>query len=203
MTPRVSHQHDILRRQSHCLQQLDAGDRGGAGAVDHHFRPVEPAAGQMEGVDQASCGDNCCAVLIVVEHRDIEELTQPLFDDEAFRCLDVFEVDAAEGRVQETHAVDELVDVAGIDLEINRVDVGKALEQCAFALHDRLGERAEIAEPQDRGAVRDHRDKIALRGVIEGGAGLTFDMQTWERHTGRIGQREIALCCQGLGRRDR
>jgi len=83
------------------------------------------------------------AAAIVMKHRDIEQLTQPLFDDEAFGRLDVLEVDAAESRVQEAHAINELVDVAGVDFEIDRVDIGKALEQRAFALHHRLGyERA-------------------------------------------------------------
>src|SRR5205823_4754662 len=94
--------------------------------------------------------------------------------------------------------------IAGIDLEIDRVDIGKALEQRAFALHDGLcRERAEIAETQNRGAVRDHRDEIALGSVIEGGAGLALDVQARERYTGRIGERQISLRSQGFGRRDR
>ena len=176
MTPLVSHSTTLLRRQAHRLQQLDAGDRGGAGAVDHHLDRVELAAGQVQRVDQTGRGDDRRAVLIIVKHRNVEQLAQPLFDDEALRRLDVLEIDAAKGRVQKAHAIDELVDIAGVDLEIDRVDVGKALEQRAFALHDRLGgERAEIAEPQDRRAVRDHRDEIALRGVVEGGARLALD----------------------------
>jgi hypothetical protein len=36
--------------------------------------------------------------------------------------------------MQKTHAVDELVDIAGVDLEIDRVDVRKALEECRLPL---------------------------------------------------------------------
>ena len=136
----------------------------------------------MQRVDQPGRGDDRGAVLIVVEHRDVEQLAQPLLDDEALRRLDVFEIDAAEGRVQIAHAVDELVDVAGVDLEIDRIDVGKALEQRRLALHDRLRrERAEIAEAEHRGAVRDHRDEIALRGVVEGGARIALRCAGRER----------------------
>ena len=153
---------------------------------------MELAAGEVKRVDQTGRGNDCRAVLVVVEHWNVEELAQPLFDDEAFRRLDVLQIDPAEGRVQKAHAIDELVDVAGVDLEIDRVDIGKAFEQRAFALHDGLGsQRAEIPEPQDRGAVRDHRDEMAL------------DVQARERHTRRIGERQIPLRRQWLGRRDR
>ena len=121
-------QHDVVRRQAHSLQQIDAGDRGRARTVDDHLHPVERATGQVEGIDQAGRSDYRGAVLVVVKYRDLQQLAQPLFDDEALGCLDVLEVDAAEGRVQEPHAIDELVDIAGVDLEIDRVDVCEALE---------------------------------------------------------------------------
>ena len=87
-----------------------------------------------------------------------------LLDDEAVRRLDVLEIDAAEGGPEIAHAVDELVDVLGVDLEVDGIDVGEALEQHRLAFHHRLGgERAEIAEAEDGGAVGDHRDQIAAR----------------------------------------
>ena len=82
--------------QAHRLQELDAGDRGGAGAVHHHLDVVEIAAGQVQRVDQPGGGDDRGAVLVVVEDRDVEQLAQALLDDEAFRRLDVLEIDAAE-----------------------------------------------------------------------------------------------------------
>jgi hypothetical protein len=45
-------------------------------------------------------------------------------------------------------AVDELVDVAGVDLEVDRVDVGEALEEDGLALHHGLGgERPRSPRP--------------------------------------------------------
>src|SRR4029077_2948529 len=114
------------------------------------------------------------------------------------------EIDAAKGRMKKTHAIDELVDIAGVDLEIDRIDIGKALEEGALALHDGLRrERPEIAEAQDRRTIRDHGDKIALRGVIEDRTRLAVDAEAGKGHTGRIGERQIALCGQRLGWRDR
>ena len=131
------------------------------------FASWQRAAGDVERVDQAGGGDDRGAVLVVVEHRDVHQLAQALLDDEAAGRLDVLEVDAAEGRPEQAHAVDEVVDVLGVDLEVDRVDVGEALEQDRLAFHHRLGaERAEIAEAEHRGAVRDHRDEVALGGVV-------------------------------------
>ena len=43
------------------------------------------------------------------------------------------------------------------------------LEQHAFAFHHRFaGERADVAQPQHRGAVGDHRDQVAARGHLAG-----------------------------------
>ena len=94
------------------------------------------------------------AVLVVVEHRNVHQRLEALFDDEALGRGDVFEVDAAEGRAEVAHAVDELVGVLGVDFEVGGVDVGEALEQHRLAFHHRLRrERAEVAEAENRGAV--------------------------------------------------
>ncbi len=69
---------------------------GRAGAVHHQLGVAQFAAGQMAGIDQPRRRDDGGAVLVVVEHRDVHQLAQPLLDHEAFRRLDVFQVDAAE-----------------------------------------------------------------------------------------------------------
>ena len=74
------------------------------------------------------------------------------------------------------HAVDELVGILGVDLEVDGIDVGEALEQHRLAFHHRLGgQRAEIAEAEDRGAVGDDRDHVAARRVVEGAARILGD----------------------------
>src|SRR5205085_8831188 len=135
---------DVVGSKADRLQQLEAGDAGGAGAVAHELGRLDVAPGEVERIDQAGGGDDGGAVLVVVEHRDIEQLAQPLLDDEAFRRLDVLEVDAAEAGGEIAHAIDEGVDVGGVDLDVDGVDVGEALEQHCLAFHHRLGgERAE------------------------------------------------------------
>jgi hypothetical protein len=95
-----------------------------------------------------------------------------LLDDEALGRLDVLEVDAAEGRGHEADGLDEGVGVLGVELDVDRVHVGEALEEDRLALHHRLrGQRAEVAEAEDRGAVRDDGDEVALGRVVVGGSG--------------------------------
>ena len=52
---------------------------------------------------------------------------------------------------------------AGVDFQIDGIDIGEALEQDRLALHHRLGgQRAEIAETENGGAVGNDGDQIAL-----------------------------------------
>ena len=77
-------------------------------------------------------------MLVVVEDGNIKQLAQLLLDDEAFRRLDVLEIDAAPALAEQLHAIDDLVGILGGDFEIDRVDVGETLEQDGLALHHRL-----------------------------------------------------------------
>ncbi len=184
--------HDVLRPHAHRLQQLDACDARGTGAVHHQLSVAQFAAGQVAGVDQSRGGDDGSAMLVVVEHRDVHQLAQPLLDHEALRCLDVLQVDATESD-QEADGVHHVIDVLGADLEIDAVNVGETLEQRDLAFHHRLRRhRAEIAQAQHRGAVRHHRDHVALGGVIVGERRIALDVQAGLRDARRIGKRQIA-----------
>ena len=119
--------------------------------------------------------DDGGAVLVVVEDRDLHALAQLALDVEALRRLDVFEVDAAERRLERGDDVDQLVRVGLVDLDVEHVDAGELLEQHALAFHHRLRrQRADIAQAQHRGAVGDHADQVAARGVA-GGVGRVVD----------------------------
>ena len=158
------------------------------------------AAGQFERIDQAGGGDDGGAVLVVMKHRNVEQLAQLLLDDEAFRRLDVLEIDAAPALAEEFHAIDEFVRVFGRHFEIDGIDIGEALEQDRFAFHHRLGrQRAAIAEAENGGAVGDHRDEIALGGVVVGSALVLGDGEHRNSDAGRISEREVALRRHRLG----
>ena len=195
----VAHDH-IVVRHAHRLDQLGAGDRRGAGAVHHHLDVPDVAAGQIAGVDQPGGADDRGAVLVVVHDRDVHPLAQRLLDDEAFRRGDILEVDAAEARLHQRDRLDELVGILGVELDVDRIDVGEALEQHRLALHHRLGgQRAEIAEAEDRGAVGDHRDQIALGGIVIGRGRILGDRAHRHGDARRISEAEVALRRHRLG----
>ena len=139
-------------------------------------------------------------MLVVMEHRDVHPLFQCLLDDEAVGGGDVLEVDAAEARLEQSDRVDEFLGIFGRDFDVDRIDVGEALEQHRFAFHHRLGrERAQIAHAEDRGAVGDDRDEVALGGQLIGAAGVVGDRLHRHRDAGRIGETEVALRRHRLG----
>ena len=102
-------------------------------------------------------------------HGDVEHLAQALLDLEAVRRGDVLEVDAAEGRGDARHGLDEILRVVAVHLDVEHIDIGKLLEQHRLAFHHRLGrQRAGVAQAQHRSAIADDRHQIALGGVLEG-----------------------------------
>ena len=194
---------DMVVAHAHRLDELGAGDRRRAGAVHDDADVLQIAAGEVAGVDQAGGGDDRGAVLVVVEDRDVHPLLQRLLDDEAGGGGDVFQVDPAEARLEQSDRVDEGVDVFGRDFEVDRIDVGEALEQHRFAFHHRLrGKRAEIAEAEDGGAVRDDGHEITLGGIIVSLVGILGDRPHRHRDSGRISEAQIALRRHRLGRDD-
>ena len=92
----------------------------------------------------------------------------------------------------------------GVQLDVEDVDIGEALEEDRLAFHHRLsGQRADIAEPEHRGAVRHHADQIALGRVFVGEAGVALDLQARNGNARSVGEAEIPLGAARLGGRHR
>ena len=184
--------------------QLEAGDAGGAGAVDDELAVLRDRGPvSSSGVDQAGGGDDRRAVLVVVEDGDVEQLLQPLLDDEAVGRPDILEIDAAERGAEVAHRIDELLGVLGVDQQVDGIDVGEALEQRGLAFHHRLcRQRAEIAEAEDGRAVGDDGDEVAFARVVVGRRRILRDRVHGHGDARRIGERQVALGRQRLGRRD-
>ena len=90
-----------------------------------------------------------------------------------------------------------------VQLDVEDVDVGEAFEQDALAFHDGLaGQRADVAESEDGGAVGDDRDQVALGGVLESVLWVLLDFEAGHGHAGRVGEAEISLGAARLGRDD-
>ena len=190
---------DVLALGAERDQQIEAGDRRCARAGTDDLHVGQLLAVQQQRVGDGGADDDGGAMLVVVEHRDLHALLQALLDLEAFRALDVLEIDAAEGRLQRRHRLDHAIDGVGGDLDVEHIDAGEFLEQDRLAFHHGLGgERADIAEPQHGGAVGDDRDQIGARGERSGFGGIADDLGAGRRDARRIGQREVALVGERL-----
>ena len=147
---------DVLQAHAQADVVGGAGNGGGAGAVEDDLDFGDILAADFERVEQARAADDRGAVLIVVEDRDLHRLDQRFLDVEALRRLDVFQIDAAEGGLENLAGADDFIGVLGVELDIEDVDIGEALEQDGLAFHYRLaGEGADVAESEHRGAVAD------------------------------------------------
>src|SRR5262249_16359850 len=101
------------------VEELEARYPGRARAIADQLGGRDLAAGQVERIEQAGGSDDGGPVLIIVEDRDVHEFAQTLLDHETFRCLDVFEVDAAPAFAAELYAMEDVGGVVGGKLEID------------------------------------------------------------------------------------
>ena len=134
-----------------------------------------------------------------MEDRNLHPFAQLAFHFEAFRRLDVFQIDAAKSGFQAGDDVHQLVRVGFIDFDVEHIDTGKFLEQHRLAFHYRLGgQRADIAQAQHGGAVGDDAHQIGTGGKAAGIERVGDDFFAGSSHTRGVGQRQIALGHQRL-----
>ena len=167
-TPLMSVSVTFSTRQPHRDQQIDAGQRRRAGAGGHQLaprasalpcssRPLRTAAATMMAVPCWSSWNTG----MLIRARSAASMAKHSGALMSSRLI------AAEGRLQRGDDVAEPVRVGGVDLDVEHVDAGEFLEQDGLALHHRLaGQRADIAQAEHRGAVGDHPDQVAARGVV-------------------------------------
>jgi hypothetical protein len=183
---------DVLAFRAERDEQIEAGERGRTRARGDDLCLLDRLSGQFQTVQDRGGDDDRGAVLVVVEDGDVHLLAQLGLDLEALRRLDVFQVDAAEGRLQRGDDRNHRIDGRRVDLDVEDVDAGELLEQDGLAFHHRLGgERADIAEAEDGGAVGDDGDEIAPRCVERGGL---RDLRQWR---GRARRRPANRPAQG------
>ena len=167
-------------------------DTCGADAGRHDRDLLDALADDAERVEEGGEDDDRGAMLVVVEHRDVELGPQSPLDLEAPRGGDVLEVDAAEPGGDRLHDRDDLVRVLGVEAERPRVDAAELLEQERLALHHRhrrLG--ADVAEAQHGGAVGDDGDGVLLARQVPGELPIGGDCLADARDAGRVRHREV------------
>ena len=191
---------DVLAIGAERDQEVEAGEGGGTGARGNDFDFLKLLACQFQTVDDGGGYDDGGAMLVVMEHRDVHHGAQAAFHLEAFRRLDVFQIDAAEGRLERRDGGDHILDAGRIDFDVENVDASEFLEEDGLAFHHRLGgQRADIAETENRRAVGNNGHEVAARCVIDCGIGIVANLKAGCGHTRRIGQRQVALVAERLG----
>ena len=193
-------ENDVLALYSQPNIVLGTGDAGGPGTVEHHAHVANIFAHNFQSVQQSGAGDDRGSVLIVVENGNLHSLTERLLDLEAVGSLDVFEIDAAERRLEQLAELDDLFGIVAVDFDVEHVNVGKAFEQDSFALHHRLtGKSPDVTQPEHGTSIAEHRDQIAPASVFVGVLRILLNFQTRLGHARRVRQTQIALRATGLG----
>ena len=183
--------------------ELGAGDGRRSGPGHDHDEVFGLLAGDFQRVDEARAGNDGRAVLVVVEHRDVHFLLEHLFDVEALGGLDVLKVDAAEGGLKGLHHFDDLVGIGEGEVDVIGVHVRERLEEHALAFHDRLArEGADVAEPEDGGAVGNDGHEVAAPGVGIGEGRIVGDGEAGVGDAGGIGHRQVFLGEAGFDGKD-
>ena len=132
--------------QTQRYQQVHTGDCCGTRARNHHPHVGDVFLHHAQAVEDGGSADNCRAVLIVVEYRNIHPLAQFLFNIETFWRFNVFEVDSAEGRFERSDNFNKFVRVEFINFNVKYINPGEFLKQNALAFHHRFAcQRANVA----------------------------------------------------------
>ncbi len=77
----------------------------------------------LQRVDDARKNDDGGAVLVVMEHRNIQRFFQPFFNFKAAGGADVFQIDAAEAGSDPGDGLDDFLRILGVQADRNGVDV--------------------------------------------------------------------------------
>ena len=149
-------------------------------------------AHHTQGVDEGSSDHDGGAVLVIVEHGDVQLPLQGLLDLEALGALDILQIDAAKGGRNGLAGSNDAGSVVGVDADGEGIHAAELLEQHRLALHDRqTGLRADIAQTQHGSAVGDNSHHVALEGVLICIVGVFLDLAAGLGHTGGVGGGQV------------
>ena len=184
------HCNDVLCACGH--EHLDDGSTGSTGTVQHDVHILHLLAHHTQGVDEGSGDNDSGAVLVIVEHRDVQLPLQGFLDFKALGALDVLQIDAAKGGRNGLAGSNDAGSVVGVDADGEGIHAAELLEQHGLALHDRqTGFRADIAQTQHGGAVGDNGYHVALEGVLIYIVRVFLDLAAGLGHTGGVGGGQV------------
>ncbi len=112
----------------HGFDELDTGDPCGSGTVKYDFTVLNFFTRNLQSIDQPGCADHRGAVLVIMKNRYIHDFFELLLNYKALRRFNILKIDTAKCRPHQLNCVDNFVGVFGIQLDIDRVYIGKAFE---------------------------------------------------------------------------
>ena len=202
----IAARHDLFERCPFGAHQFDARDGFGIAIGPEHLadsisaqQPHDagacgPQADLADGADSQTasealgCGHqrrqrhDRRAVLVVVQHRFIQQRPQPFFDLEAFGRREVLQLDGAEGLLDGHDGRDHTGRVTRLQQNGHAADIHQLREQRGLAFHDRQARQcADITQAQHRGAVGDDGHGIVDRGVVMDFVRIGLDGQAHPR----------------------
>ena len=165
-----------------------------SGAGGHDFHVFDLLADKLERIEKTGQRDHGCAVLVIVEHRNIAALFELLFNLKASGCGDILQVHAAERACQHCDSIDNIVNIFAAHAKRDCVHAAECLEEHALALHDRhTGFRTDIAEAENRRAVGHDSHCVPAAGQFIALVDVLLDLQAGLGNAGRVRQRQRFL----------
>ena len=150
-----------------------------------------------QGVQQSCEDDSRRAVLVVVEHGDVEGLAKARLHLETTRRRDVLEVDPAVDRGDALDDPHDLVDILCREANGPGIDTREAFEEEGFSLHDRKRRRRpDVPEAQHGRPVGHHSDCVALDREVSRDARVVGDRHRDAGDPGRISHRKVIPCLE-------
>ena len=149
-------------------------------------------AHHLQGVQQSSRNNDRRAVLVIVEHRNIQLFLQATLDLKAFGAADILQIDAAELRGQHFHRADHFLGVLAVQTDGECLHAAEFLKQGALTLHHgQTGGSADVAKAQHSGAVGHHGHHVAFKGIFIHIVGVCGNAAAGLGHAGRIGRGKL------------
>ena len=155
---------DVFNPDADGDEHVQTRQRRSARARAHELYVFRLLADDAQTIGDRCADDDRRAVLVIMENRNLHALAQLLLNVEAFRRLDVFEVDAAECGLQRSDVLNELVRIGLVHLDIEAIDTSEFFEQNGFAFHHGLGGQwPNVAKTEHRCSVGHNAHQIAAR----------------------------------------
>ncbi len=101
------------------MQQINGRDSSSTCARHYNSCIFDLSPGQVAGIYEAGKADNCCPMLVVVEHRDVHQLLESVLNDEAVGRFDILKVDATKAWAQITNTVDKIVGIFAVNADVD------------------------------------------------------------------------------------